>query len=220
MVFDRTVRLVTTARLRDPVLLALVEPDLADDLAEIEGATSGRLAVQEHGSDGLDQRELVAGIPHAHFINAAFTYWRPRTPNRFNGPGRGAWYSALDVGTCIAEVSYHMTRELSNVNDFNATIDYTEMFASFAGEFVDLQGVDPKPDCLDPNPEVGYPEGNILAELTRRRGHYGVIYPSVRNAQGTCIVALIPHAVQSVAQGDIIRLKWENAREPTVEAVA
>ena len=62
-------------------------------------------------------------------------------------------------------VGFHLTRELQRVNDFNAVVDYTEMFASFAGEFVDLRSVNPRPDCLHPDPAVGYPVGNSLAEL-------------------------------------------------------
>lgn len=85
--FDRTVRLVTTARLRDPVLLKLVGKELFDDLAEIEGATSGRLTAEQRGADAIGAGEFVAGLPHAAFINAAFSYWRPRELNRFNGPG-------------------------------------------------------------------------------------------------------------------------------------
>jgi len=118
--FERTVRLVTTARLRDPVLLKLVGRELFDDLAEIEGATSGRLTAEKHGADAIEADEFVAGPPHAAFINAAFSYWRPLELNRFNGPGRGAWYAALAVETCIEEVAFHMTRELERVNDFVA----------------------------------------------------------------------------------------------------
>src|SRR5262245_19420696 len=167
---ERTVRLVSTARLRDPVLLALVRAQYQDDLAEIEGATSGRLAAQQQGTEGLQVRELVGGLPHAHFINAAFAYFRPRELNRFNNPGRGAWYAALRVETCQAEVGFHLTRELQRVNDFNAVVEYAEMFASFAGEFIDLRSVNPRPDCLHPDPGVGYPAGNSLAELVRSSG--------------------------------------------------
>src|SRR5665213_2964981 len=89
---ERTIRLVTTARLRDPVLLKLVGQQYQDDLAEIEGATSGRLSAQQQGAEGLPARELVGGLPHSNFVNAAFVYFRPHELNRFNGPGRGAWY--------------------------------------------------------------------------------------------------------------------------------
>jgi hypothetical protein len=213
---ERTVRLVTTARLRDPVLLKLVGKKFFDNLAEIEGATSGRLTAEKLGTEAIDAREFVSGTAHAAFINAAFSYWRPRELNRFNGPGRGAWYAALVVETCIEEVAFHMTRELERVNDFNAAVDYAEMFASFAGEFVDLRGVERTPACLHPDPTVGYPEGNRLAEITRAAGHNGVIYPSVRHEGGTCIAAFWPHAVQSVAQGRVIRLTWGGQRKPTI----
>lgn len=211
---ERTVRLVTTARLREAVLLGLAGQAFQDDLAEIEGATSGRLVAQQQGTEDLQVTELVGRLPHANFINAAFSYFRPRELNRFNGPGRGAWYAALHVETCKAEVGFHLTRELQRVNDFNAVVDYAEMFASFAGEFVDLRSVNPRPDCLHPDPGVGYPAGNSLAELIRSSGHNGIIYPSVRHDKGTCLVALWPAAVQSVAQGRVLRAAWTGNPTP------
>lgn len=219
LALQRTVRLVTTARLRDSVLKVLGDEKHLSDLAEIEGATSGRLTAQQVGAEAIGPREFVAGIPHAHFINAAFAYWRPGELNRFNKDGRGAWYAALEVTTCLAEVSFHMTRELDRVNDYSAIVDYAELFASFAGEFIDLRGVTPPPDCLNPDPAVGYPAGNLLADAARTCGHNGIIYPSVRDRNGTCLVALFPHAVQSVAQGDIFRLSWEGTRKPSITKV-
>lgn len=215
---DRTVRLVSSARLRDPVLLELVDEAELDALAEIEGATSARLRTQETGADRLDRRELVFGIPHAHFINAAFSYWMPRELNRFNGPGRGAWYAALTRETCLAEVVFHMERELANVGDLNATVEYAELFASFVGDFADARRLVPRPDFLDPDPAVAYPAGNQFADTVRAAGHYGILYPSARHTGGTCLVALVPHAVQAVAQGDVLRLTWRG--RPGPDAVA
>jgi RES domain-containing protein len=205
---DRTIRLVATARLRDPVLLKLVAKADLSALEEIEGATSGRLRAQVGGAERLDSRELVYGIPHAQFINAAFSYWRPRDLNRFNGPGRGAWYAALELDTRVAEVSFHMERELENISEFNATVDYAEMFASFIGDFVDLRDANPRPAFLDPNPARSYKAGNRFADAVRAAGHYGIVYPSLRHPGGTCLVALVPHAVQSVTQGRVVRLTW------------
>ena len=217
---ERTMRLVASARLRDPVLAKLVDRDQLYDLAEIEAATSGRLTTQQRGAENLAAVELVAGFPHAAFINAAFTYWRPRELNRFNGPGRGAWYAALAVETCIAEVAYHMVRELQRVNDFNATVDCAEMSASFAGAFTDLRDMTSPPDCLSPDASIGYPAGNDLADRVRAHGHNGIIYPSVRHDGGTCLVALLPSAVQSVAQGRVLRLAWNGNPEPQWSVVS
>jgi hypothetical protein len=218
---ERAVRLVSTARLRKPVLSGLVGEEDLDTLAEIEGATSDRLLRQRRGGAGINPMEFVFGAPGHTFINAAFAYARPRGLNRFNGPSRGAWYAAFEVETAIAEVSFHLTRELDNIGVYETTVDYAELFASFAGEFLDLRNLpDPQPECLNPDIDVGYPHGNAVADAARTKGLNGIIYPSVRRKSGTCLVALIPHAVQSVAQGRVIRLIWKGKREPEIELAA
>lgn len=215
--FERTVRLVANARLREAVIAPLADDD--DDLAllaEIEGATSSRLIAEERGYGGVASDELVQGVPHAKFINASFAYAKPREPNRFNPADRGAWYAALDVQTCIAEVGHHLTKALADADIFDAVVEYGEMIASMSGVFVDLRGRSAHP-CLDPDPARGYPAGNALAAQARAQGHNGIIYPSVRHAGGTCIAALWPNVVQSVAQGALYRLVWSGRPEFTVE---
>lgn len=214
----RTVRLVSSARLRDPVLLALAAAEDLAALAEIEGATSGRLIAEARGLGAVSPHELVHGIPHKAHINAAFAYARPHMRNRFNGPDRGAWYAALDVETCLAEVAFHLTRFLDDTGVYEAVVDYAELHASFAGEFVDLRRTPAHP-ALDPDPARGYPEGNRLADVALAQGLNGILYPSVRYDGGTCIAALVPHAVQSVAQGDLWRLTWTGSPQPQADRI-
>ncbi|MGL4198569.1 MAG: RES family NAD+ phosphorylase [Allorhizobium sp.] len=215
--YPKTVRLVSTARLRAAVLAPLADNDgeLAE-LAEIEAATSSRLRAETTGISGLEARELVHDVPHAHFINASFAYAKPREPNRFNGETRGAWYAALAVETCLAEISFHMTDFLARTGVFRAVAEYAEMFCSISGEFLDLSAVPTHP-ALSPDKVLGYPEGNRLALEARRAGLNGIIYPSVRHAGGTCFAILRPAAVQSVRQGDVWRLTWQGKPEPIVE---
>lgn len=214
--FPRTVRLVSTARLRPPVLTPLVDGEAElEALAEIEGATSARLMAQSIGISGLRPNELVYDVPHAAFINASFAYAKPRQPNRFNGPNRGAWYTALQVATCLAEVGFHMTAFLAATGDFHATVDYAEMFASAAGDFLDLRP-QPTHPSLGSDIAAAYPLGNLLADHARANAMNGIIYPSVRHVGGTCLALLRPAAVQSVRQGDVYRLVWSGAREPTL----
>ena len=217
--FPRTIRLVTSARLREAVLLPLADtPEELDLLAEIESATSSRLIAEERGLGALSAEELVHGVPHARFINASFAYAKPRTPMRFSPANRGAWYAALDVETCIAEVGYHLTQALHDAGDFNAVVEYGEMLASMAGLFVDLRTLSCH-SSLDPDPAIGYPAGNAVAATARVDGHNGIIYPSVRHAGGTCIAALWPNAVQSVVQGAMFRLTWSGTPDYGVEAL-
>jgi hypothetical protein len=215
---ERTTRLVTTARLRDSVLLGLVDGQDLEALFEIEGATSNRLMAQSRGAGDVQSYELVYGVPHAHFINAAFAYAKPREANRFSGPDRGAWYAALALETAVAEVRHHLTEFLAATGTFDATVDYAELFASFAGEFLDLRP-HPAGEALNPDKAIGYPAGNALADAARAKGLNGIIYPSVRHNGGTCIAALFPHAVQSVVQGDVYRMRWQGKSELLVEKV-
>jgi RES domain-containing protein len=217
--FERTIRLVPSARLREAVMAPLADDD-ADLalLAEIEGATSGRLIAEERGLGALTADELVHGVSHARFINASFAYAKPREPGRFNPADRGAWYAALAVETCIAEVGHHLTRALADAGDFNAVVEYGEMIASMSGVFVDLRGLPDHPG-LDPDTVKGYPAGNLLAARARGEGHNGIIYPSVRHAGGTCIAALWPNVVQSVAQGAMYRLTWSGEPAFACEAL-
>jgi len=214
--FPRTTRLVASARLREAVLAPLADdPEERGLLEEIEGATSGRLVAEERGLASLTSAELVHGVPHARFINASFAYAKPRSPMRFNPAERGAWYSALAVETCIAEVGFHLTNALADAGDFDATVDYAEMHASMAGLFVDLRQRSDHPS-LHPDPAIGYAAGNAVAAAARSEGHNGIIYPSVRHPGGTCIVALWPNVVQSVAQGQIWRLRWTGTPDYSV----
>lgn len=216
--FPRTVRLVSTARLRPPVLEQLVSADEAEALAEIEGATSERLLAESRGAEGIGRDEFLHDVPYANFVNAAFAYWKPREPNRFNA-ARGAWYAALDVETSMREVAWHMAEFLAQSGRMRGLVDYAEMFASMAGEFVDLRRTPDHP-CLDPDPAVGYPLGNAVADAARAQGLNGIIYPSVRHSGGTCIAALRPHAVQSVAPGAVYRFEWSGESEPAIMRIS
>lgn len=213
--FQRTVRLVSTARLRPPVLEDLVPDDLLADLYEIEGATSGRLNGQWRGSHGIEATEFVYDVPHAHFINASFAYAKPAKANRFNDGSRGAWYAALCVETCLEEVKFHLVEELTNIGRFETRVEYAEMHASFAGKFLDLTAANDH-ECLHPSAEIGYPVGNAVAEAARSRGINLIRYPSVRHPGGVCFAALSPNVVQSVAPGDVWEMVWSGTPEPAV----
>ncbi|MCW6510015.1 hypothetical protein [Lichenifustis flavocetrariae] len=122
-----------------PVPSRLVDdPDELAALAEIEEATSARLNAEERGRGGLPAGELVHGVPHARFINASFARWKPQAPKSFNGTDRGAWSAVLATEICIAEVGFHLTQALAEAGGLQCCIDYAKLFASMAGEFLDL----------------------------------------------------------------------------------
>lgn len=218
------IRLIAATHHKPPVLRGLVDTDEeAAILADLEGETSARLIAEREGSAAIDRRELVF-LRRAHdlkvygqsHINAAFTYTRAGG-NRFNGAGRGAWYCSYDTLTSVAEVGFHRTRELGYIGVYADEARYVELLADFIGDFPDLDG---EVDCpaLNPDPAVGYPQGQALAARLRREGHRGLLYPSVRRAGGRCFVAFDPGIVQNVRPGASWTLIWRGTPDFAVEA--
>ena len=219
------VRLIPATYHKPPSLRGLVDSDeeLAI-LAEIEGMTSARLTAERGLNLHLDRRELawkrrkhdlqVYGNTH---INAAFTYTR-KGGNRFNDENRGAWYCSWDTMTSIAEVAFHKTRELRFIGLFEETARYVELLADFIGEYPDITDERDHP-ALDPDPAIGYPRGQALAERLRRDGHDGLIYPSVRHDQGRCLVAFEPTAIRNVRPGASWDIVWSGSEEYDLKAV-
>lgn len=213
-----TVRLISTGRLKQPVLLQLATTQGAlDDLADLESVTNGRLQAQEAGLPDLHPRELVFGRVGHTFINASFTHARPGG-NRFNGDDRGAWYCAFDAETCLREVSYHLTRELNAIGRFENVTDYAELIADFFGPFHDLRAADRAAEpALRADPAIAYPAGQALAlRLRRELDSNGIIYHSLRHTGGTCLAAFRPDLVLNLRQGGLWRLEWQGSPTPTM----
>ena len=218
-------RLLPATYHKPPALRGLVDTDdELEVLAEIEGLTSARLLAERGRNPHLDPRELawrrrsldlrVYGDSH---VNAAFTYTRVGG-NRFNSEERGAWYCAWDVMVSVAEVAWHRTRELGFTGSFDDRARYVELLADFIGEFDDLSD-EPGHAALDPDPGIGYPEGQALSARLRRQGSRGLIYPSVRAPGGACLVCFEPAAVQNVRPGASWELFWEGRPEYSIRAL-
>jgi len=222
------VRLLPATYHKPPALRGLVDTDdEMDVLAEIEGLTSGRLLAERGRNPHLDPRELawqrrsrdlrIYGDSH---VNAAFSYTRTGG-NRFNTEERGAWYCAWDVMVSVSEVAWHRTRELGFTGIFEDSARYVELLADFIGAFDDMTD-EPGHPALHPDPAVGYPEGQSLAQHLRRKGSRGLIYPSVRApaAGGDCLVCFEPRAIQNVRPDASWDLVWDDTPHYSIMAVA
>ncbi|MXW85891.1 MAG: RES family NAD+ phosphorylase [Boseongicola sp. SB0673_bin_14] len=215
-----TIRLISTAYIDDPAISPLADDD--DDLAileEIEGLTAARKTATLPMSGGLKPAELLTEADGYGwtYVNAAFCCARA-TGNRFNGPDRGAWYASYGrtaVETSQAEVAWHLTSELEATGVFENVTAYRELLSGFTTRFHDLSGWTEK-GALSSDPSVAYPAGQSLARDVLASGGNGILYPSARYKKGQCLVALRPHLVQNVRQGDIWVFEWTGERAPSV----
>jgi hypothetical protein len=213
--FD-THRLVLSRHLPqgDSVLAAISDNDAhLQAIFELDHATNDRLLAGQGLLPGIGVEELVFAVPHAAVINAAFCHPHP-LGSRFNGPSRGAWYSAFDLETSQAEVGFHKSVQLAEVGRFEDTVTYDDYLADFSADFHDLRSAPPRMRaCLDPD---SYAESQALAERLLEVESLGVIYPSVRHTGGTCVACFRPALVTHVRRGKTYRFTWNGGPEPVI----
>lgn len=212
--FD-TCRLIQSrfADLEDSVLAPLADTDAElHDLFDLDNATNARLLAEHGGAPGIGIDELVFRVPNYRIINAAFTYARPEG-SRFNDGERGAWYCAFDIDTALAEVTFHKTVEYAEIDYFHDSVSYQCMLADFTAQFPDLRGQERYAGCLEP---ASYVQSQQLAERLLDDGATGIIYPSVRRADGINLACFRPALVGNVRKGAAYRLTWEGTPDPRV----
>ena len=190
---------------------------IADDEAhlraifELDLATNDRLLAEHQLLPGIGIDELVAGVPGAAVINAAFCHAHPLGA-RFSSPERGAWYAAFAIETAQAEVAFHKTVQLAEIDRLHDSVTYDDYLADFSAGFHDLRGRAFKA-CLAPD---SYVESQLLAEELLEAGSLGVIYPSVRHRGGTCIACFRPALVGNVRREGSWRFVWRGTPAPEI----
>jgi hypothetical protein len=182
------------------------------DVFEMDNATNDRLLAENELLPGIGIDELVFRIPYASIINAAFTHAHP-LGSRFNAPDRGAWYAAFEVETAQAEVIFHKTVALAEIDRFEDDVTYDDYLADFKAEFHDLRNVSVFAEYLNPD---SYVASQGLAERLLASGSLGIVYPSVRRPPKTCIVCFRPALVTNVRKSKTYRFIWDGKPTPRI----
>ena len=183
-----------------------------DTLLELDNLTNERLQAEHNLLPGVGALELVSGFPYYRMVNAAFCHAHPEG-SRFNSPERGAWYAAFERETALTEVIFHKTLALAEIDAFDDDVTYEDYLADFRGDFHDIRSQDAFAECLAAD---SYVASQALAERLLQSGSAGIVYPSVRSAEGINLVCFRPALVTHVRQGDTCRLVWQGQPEPEV----
>ena len=182
------------------------------DLFDLDHATNDRLLAEHDLLPGIGLHELVFGVPYFRIVNAAFTHAHP-LGSRFNGPARGAWYSGFTLQTAQAEIAFHKATEYAEIGRFEDSVTYDDYLADFGAELHDMRGDDRFTDCLAPD---SYVASQSLAANLMSLASMGVVYPSVRDAAGTCIACFRPTLVGNVRRDVAVRFTWSGTPVPAV----
>jgi RES domain-containing protein len=185
------------------------------ELFELDGATNDRLLGEANLLPGISVHELLFGVVHARIVNAAFTHAHP-AGSRFNGPDRGAWYAAFELETARAEIAFHKAQELIEIQwQESETFKFQDYLADFRADFHDIRGDARYSDCLDP---VSYGSSQQLAKKLLASGSAGIVYPSVRRSNGSCLVCFRPALVTNVRQGRTVTLAFRDPGQPPLSS--
>jgi hypothetical protein len=198
----------------DSVFVRIADDDVhLAAIFELDAATNERLLAERGLAAGIGPDELLAAVPNASIVNAAFCHPHP-LGSRFNGPERGAWYASFDPATAQAEVSFHKSVELSEVGWPDESVTYDDYLADFNAEFHDLRGARGFQACLAPG---SYEASQALAAALLQDGSLGIVYPSVRRAGGTCLACFRPALVARVRRGQRWRFIWRGGAGPVIK---
>jgi hypothetical protein len=189
------------------------DPDHLTLIAELDRATDKQVLAENNLLPGISLAELVFGIPHARVINGAFTHATP-LGGRFNGPDRGAWYAGFEIETSKAEIAFHRTVHLAEIGTFQDQVSYVDYLADFSGQFHELRNDRRFTDCLNPD---SYVTSQGLADQLLKVESLGVVYPSVRYAEGTCVVCFRPAVVAHVRTEAHYQFTWNGQPQPVIE---
>jgi hypothetical protein len=184
-------------------------------IAELDRATDKQVSAENNLLPGIGVAELVFGVPHARIINAAFTHANP-LGGRFSGPDRGAWYAGFEIETSQAEIAFHRTVHLAEVGIFEDQVSYVDYLADFRGHFHELRNDARFSACLSPG---SYLASQGLADQLLKTDSLGVVYPSVRYPEGTCLACFRPAVVAHVRTGRHYQFRWTGQPQPIITII-
>jgi hypothetical protein len=199
------------------ILDEIASPEDLEVIWELEGWTNDRIEGELGVIRTIPRNEWVTGQPLASVIMAAFCHPHPEG-SRFNDGTRGAWYCAFSLKTAHAEAIYHRTVELEEVGVLDTFLEMREYRAGFSVNFHDIRKREAQfTRCYSP---TSYTAPQKLGGILFRLDSNGIVYRSVREATGTCLVCFRPRAVTHLRMGAHFEYRWSGARTPEIRILS
>jgi hypothetical protein len=185
------------------------DPAVWDALIALEQLTNPRVRDEVGEIALVPPQDRVAG-PGASYVMASFTHLN-RRGSRFSDGSFGVYYAAAELETAIAETVFHFEAFARDSADPPRMEDMRVLVGTVAANFENVFAL-PAPlrhQVLDPD---SYTAAQVYARALRDNGAMGVVYPSVRRIDGTCIGAFRPRAVGLPRQERHLKYRWNGAR--------
>ena len=174
----------------------VTDPDDLGVIFELEAQTNSRIR-NDVGNIELVPHEDRISDPGTSVIMAAFTHLNP-AGNRFSDGTYGAFYSANDLDTAVAETRYHRERFMIATAQGQMELDMRVYLVDLDGYLHDLRGQKTDQPAVYHNDN--YSASQNLARTLREDGSNGIVYDSIRRSGGECAAVFRPPLLSKVRQ--------------------
>lgn len=206
VVWRRTYRLIPARYPPVALFERIAGPDDWETLLAVEGLTNERIRDEVGDVRLVPPEDRVSG-PGASWVMAAFTHLG--RSSRFSDGSYGVYYTARTRDCAVAETVYHMGRFLAATAETACDLDMRVLVAGIDAVLHDIRR-SRLPDVYDPD---DYTAAQAFGRGLRERGSGGIVYRSVRHADGECVAAFRPRVVRPLPRGDSQLLyHWDGAR--------
>jgi hypothetical protein len=178
-----------------------------EQIALLEGLTNERMQA-ELGRINLIPKEDWIGGPGSTPLMAAFTHIGQ--PSRFTDGSYGVYYAACSLETAIKETVFHRERFYSASQEKPCAITMREYIAKVKKPLIDLRSSE-YDELLNPDP-MFYDKSQDFGKKVYDEKHWGLLYPSIRKAEGLCMAIFRPPALTLPRQGCHLRYMWDGSR--------
>lgn len=185
----------------------VADPSDLEVVFAVESLTNTRIREEVGELQLVAPEDRVSGAGSS-WIMAPFTHVSA-PGGRFSTPEFGAYYASRELGTAIAETSYHRARFMAYTNEPPLEIDMRVLRANLSGRLHDLRGLGPSnAELYD---RADYTASQALATRLRAVNSLGIVYDSVRHAGGECVAVLRPPALSRCRQARHLSYVWDGA---------
>ncbi len=193
--------------------------DLFEDIADpadwpllvaAEQKTNSRLMATIGRLDLVPPGRRVGG-PGSSYLMAPFTHISRDRPSRFSDGSFGILYVGERFEIALLETIHHHGRFMARTREAAGwTSQFREIVLDVAADLHDLRLFDRSgADVLDPD---DYGPGQALGAALRGAGRDGIVYPSVRCADGECAGLFYPDLAANALQGRHLDYHWDGTR--------
>jgi RES domain-containing protein len=186
----------------------VADPADLEAIFVVEALTNTRLRDEVGDLALVPPAERVSG-PGSSWIMAPFTHVSA-PGGRFSTPFFGAYYTARERSTAVAETVYHRQRFLSATSEPPTEIDMRVLRATLRADLHDVRGLRAS------HPELyhltDYTASQAFATMLREGESKGIAYDSVREAGGECAAVFTPKAISNCRQAAHLTYVWDGTR--------